>query len=161
MPRRRRAASTGAEDRCSSMPARSQLQPDEQQRLDVDEGARDPLNRPAGGGGGGAGPEVEEAVPDRTGEDAATRTVVQPSEHDRAAGQAKDAADVSGRSEIAVGGKGEEEGQVPDGPDRGDEQRGGESSVATLQHRQREPAQPGSFPKGIRIAVTQTGTAPN
>ena len=79
-------------------------------------------------------------MPDRTGEDAAARTVVEPGEHDRAAGEAEDEADVADRSEIAVGRDGEEVGQVPDGPDRGDEQRGGESAVATLQQRQREAA---------------------
>src|SRR5438067_12421340 len=63
-PEWRRAALAGAEDRCFSMPARAQLEPDEQERLDIDERARDPLNRP--GGAGGAGREAVEAVPHRT-----------------------------------------------------------------------------------------------
>src|SRR5205807_6036927 len=116
---------SGAEDRCFSTPARTQLQAAEQQRLDVDERACDPLNRPRRGGC--ASREVVEAVPERTGEDAATRPVVEPGEHDRAAGETEDEADVTGGGKTAVGANGEEVGQVPDGPDRGDEQRGGES----------------------------------
>ena len=85
-------------------------------------------------------PGSVEAVPDRAGEDAAACAVVEPGEHDRAAGEAEDEADVPDWSEIAVGSDGEEVGQVPDGPDRGDEQRGGESAVAALQQRQREAA---------------------
>ena len=79
-------------------------------------------------------------MPDRTGEDAAACPVVEPGEHDRAAGEAEDESDVADRREVAVRGDGEEQGHVPDRPDRGYEQRGGEGAVATLQLGQREAA---------------------
>src|ERR1039458_4228680 len=138
MPGRWRVASARTEDRCFSTPARAELEPDEQQRLDVDERARDLLNRP--GGAGGARRKVEKAVPDGAGEDAAVRAVVEPGEHDRPAGEAENESEITGWGETAVGGDREEVRQVPDGPDRGEEQRGGERAVAALQPRQREAA---------------------
>ena len=66
----------------------------------------------AGSGGarsGGGGCHVVEAVPDRAGEDASTRGVVQPGEHDRAAADPEYEADDPNRWRTAEGVDGEEE----------------------------------------------------
>ena len=132
----RRIANARTKDRWLSTHPRPQLEPDEQECQDVDEDAGDRLDRRVGSRG--ARLEVIEAVPHCTGEDAAAGAVVQPGEHDRAASEAEHETDVPDRSEATVGGDREEVGKVSEGPDRSDEQGGGESTVPTLQQRQRE-----------------------